>query len=353
VLKLRITELKTGLFQNCAALTSITIPGGVETIASNAFSGCTSLKQITWGKKIALKTIGTYAFSGCTALGKISIPGTVQFIDNTAFSGSPVVVHAQCGTYGASWAVSININRKIYKHLRVVIDPAKPATTTATGLTKGKHCEVCGEVIKAQEVTPMVTLEPGKTMSPDETVAPGTSATPSPTGSGEDIDIGEPEAIKLNKKGTVTLKRGKTLALKVTFSPSYADSTLSWRSSKPAVATVSRTGMVSAVSAGIAKITVTTSNGLKASVNIRVLSVPATKVVITAPAKTVKVGKSLQMKVSLTPSDSTDSVTWKSSDAKLARVSQTGRVTGVKKGTVTITATADSGKAAHVRITVN
>jgi uncharacterized protein YjdB len=263
------------------------------------------------------------------------------------------VVHAQCGTYGASWAVSVNINRKIYKHLRVVIDPAKPATTTATGLTKGKHCEVCGEVIKAQEVTPMVTLEPGKTMSPDETVAPGTSATPSPTGSGEDIDIGEPEAIKLNKKGTVTLKQGDKLALKVTFSPWYASSTLSWRSSKPSVATVSDTGKVRAIAPGTARITVTTSNGLKASVGISVPSVPAKKVAITAPSRTVKAGKALQLKVSLTPSDSTDGVTWKSSDATLARVSQTGRVTGVKKGTVTITATADSGKTASIRITVN
>ena len=64
-------------------------------------------------------------------------------------------------------------------------------------------------------------------------------------------------------------------------------------------------------------------------------------------------GKTLQLKASLTPSDATDRVTWKSSNAKLAKVSQTGKVTGVKKGTVTITATAASGKAASVKITVN
>ena len=38
-----------------------------------------------------------------------------------------------------------------------VLDAAKEATCTTTGLTKGSHCEVCGEVLKEQEVIP--TLE--------------------------------------------------------------------------------------------------------------------------------------------------------------------------------------------------
>ena len=41
----------------------------------------------------------------------------------------------------------------------VVIDPAVPATYESTGLTEGSHCSVCGAVIVAQEVLPMLEAE--------------------------------------------------------------------------------------------------------------------------------------------------------------------------------------------------
>ncbi|MBR4513789.1 MAG: GBS Bsp-like repeat-containing protein [Lachnospiraceae bacterium] len=42
----------------------------------------------------------------------------------------------------------------------VVVDKAVAATTEKTGLTEGSHCSVCGEVIKKQEVIPVITENP-------------------------------------------------------------------------------------------------------------------------------------------------------------------------------------------------
>ena len=67
---------------------------------------------------------------------------------------------------------------------------------------------------------------------------------------------------------------------------------------------------------------------------------------------TIKKGASLQLTATVNPSNATDrTVTWSSSDAAVATVDKTGKVTGVKAGTATITATAGD-KSASVQLTV-
>ena len=77
-------------------------------------------------------------------------------------------------------------------------------------------------------------------------------------------------------------------------------------------------------------------------------------ITLTPNSKTIKVGDTLNLVVNFTPSNATDmSVSWKSSNSSVATVSNSGRVTGLKRGVVTITATSSNGKTATSEITVN
>jgi len=78
-----------------------------------------------------------------------------------------------------------------------------------------------------------------------------------------------PKSVTLNKSGTVTLKRGKTLKLKATL-PKKTASALTWKSSRPKVASVDQKGVVRALKKGTAVITVRTFNGKVAKVTIKV-----------------------------------------------------------------------------------
>ena len=59
-----------------------------------------------------------------------------------------------------------------------------------------------------------------------------------------------------------------------------------------------------------------------------------------------RVGIEIQMNSKIYPADTNDdkTITWTSSDTSIATVSETGKVRGLKKGTVTITATTSNGK---------
>ena len=66
----------------------------------------------------------------------------------------------------------------------------------------------------------------------------------------------------------------------------------------------------------------------------------------------LKTGDTAELKAAITPADAADkTVTWESSDAAVASVSE-GRVTAVKEGTATITASAANGVKAECQVTV-
>ena len=72
-----------------------------------------------------------------------------------------------------------------------------------------------------------------------------------------------------------------------------------------------------------------------------------------SPAKlNATTGSPVRLTATLTPADATENITWSSGDETIAKVNEKGEVLPLKPGTVTITATADSGKTATAEVTI-
>ena len=163
--------------------------------------------------------------------------------------------------------------------------------------------------------------------------------------------------VRLNK-ASVTLVEGDTDELMATVMPENAtDKGIEWKSSDESVATVSQTGLVTALKEGSSAITVITNDGgFKATcdvtVNKKVIAV--TSVVLGNTELTLVEGEEEKLAVAVTPENATDkSVVWESSNESAATVSQEGLVTAVGEGKATITVkTNDGGFSASCEVTV-
>ena len=147
-------------------------------------------------------------------------------------------------------------------------------------------------------------------------------------------------------KAELTLKEGSTGTLKATVEPQNAtNNTVTWSSSNPEFATVDN-GVVTAVSAGEATITVTTEDGGKTAtckVTVTPKTVPVSSIQVQGAAS-IYVGDTAKLTATITPDGASNkAVTWDSQNKDIATVDQQGNVKALKAGTATITATAQDG----------
>ena len=164
--------------------------------------------------------------------------------------------------------------------------------------------------------------------------------------------------VTLNKT-TASVVKGKTLTLTATVTPTTAtNKKVTWKSSNTKIATVDPTGKVTAVAAGTATITCTAADGSGKSATCKItVTKPAVKVTKLSMNKTsvdlIK-GKTVQLKVTVTPGNATNkAVTWTSSNKRIATVTSNGLVKAVGTGTVTITARAKDGSGKKVTCKIN
>jgi uncharacterized protein YjdB len=130
---------------------------------------------------------------------------------------------------------------------------------------------------------------------------------------------------------------------------------VTWVSNRTQVATVTAAGVVFAVSPGTATITAS-SEGRSGTASVTVVAPSIQRVEVTPAEATIGEGGSFRLTATVYDSRGNvipgQSVTWASSDTRIATVDDTGRVRGVRQGTVTITATA-GGKVGTARVRVD
>jgi len=231
--------------------------------------------------------------------------------------------------------------------------PAVAPTCTATGLTAGVKCPVCGAILQVQQTVPALGHAFGSWVTTSQ-------ATVFQTGERQRVcaNCGERQSevipmlapkLKLSRSA---VKLPKMQEKRVKVNLARGDS-FKAKTSDSSIVRVFRDGNILTVSArktaGTATVTVTTKSGLEASLLITVPRAKTSK--LSCKAVSVRRGKRVTLKPKLTPSYSDDPITFASSNPRIATVNSRGVVKGVRKGRTTIVVRSGK-KRVKVKVTV-
>ena len=284
---------------------------------------------------------------------------------------------------------------------KAVTDEAVAATCETDGKTEGSHCSVCGKVLTEQKTIPAfghtwdtgkITKEAAceikgvKTYTCETCKKTRTEEIPALVHKfGEWVTTSRADVLSPAKqtrtcttcgkkeqrnygsrlRGTMTVNvssiplktRKKTSVLKVT-GLARGDSITSWKSSNTKVVKVTgRANGTCRITAGNktgkAKITITLRSGLQKTVNVSVQKSTVKTKKISGVARTLRLNRKQKatLKPVRSPLTSTEKITYKSSNSKVASVNSKGQITAKKKGT-TIIAVKSGKKTVKCKVTV-
>ncbi|WP_418561452.1 Ig-like domain-containing protein, partial [Holdemanella porci] len=194
--------------------------------------------------------------------------------------------------------------------------------------------------------------EPAKT----ETTSESDDASDADTTDSQETAVQLTEFFVVASQNQVT--KGETAQLTLTIKPdNYPNKDVTWSSSNEATATVDENGLVTTHEVGTVTITATLKSdpAISSSVTIVVNPIKVSKITVTGYDKKYLVkGDTVTLGTTVEPSDAANkSIVWSSSNEEVATVDQSGKVTAVGQGTVSIKAlNDDSGVYGEQVITV-
>ena len=241
-----VTHINGYAFVACSGLTSITIPNSVKSIGIYAFWNCSGLTSVTIGNSVT--SIGSWAFSDCSSLTSVTIPESVTSIGSSAFSG-------------CSGLTSITI----------------PESVTSIGWSAFRDCSSLKSVTCLAKEVPSsdgslfnnVSLNAATLYVLEVSVDAYKKKTPWKN-FGKIVPLTVPAtAISINETELIVNKNA-SFQLRATVEPNYVSQVVTWTSSNPTVATISKSGLVTAVAPGVATITATTTDGTNLTASCQV-----------------------------------------------------------------------------------
>ena len=316
-----VTTIGSDAFYKCTSLTEINIPDTVLTVGSYAFGGCKNLEKVHLPKNIkniekgtfkdcsvlkditipdTVMKIGDVAFSGCTALPQITLPASVQTIGDKAFSHCEALADVKLSEGLTS------IGSYAFEHNIALPKVTLPNTLESLGERAFQYCDVLADVDLGAglKVIPEYCFyeDPAlqKVILPYQFTTVNASAFANCTKLTDitfNRNVSSVDASALSYKDKTTIH-----GVKGTYAESFAS-----------------------------------DNGFK----FEALNAPATGITLSKEKIEIAKDKSIRLTASLTPVDTSDELTWTSSNEEVATV-EDGVVKAVGLGEAEIVAMAGS-----------
>ena len=367
-----VTAIGEGAFKGCTALTSLRLPNGVVEIGKSAFEGCTALARVTLCDE--LRSIGPRAFKDCEALKAIDLPEKLELIGEFAFEGckklEEIVLPEKLRQLGG---VIERGDQHIFKDCVALKKAVLPKGMTVLGASMFAGCTALEELQLPSTLTSIesgalsgctalqtLTLPSGLTQiagdafanCPKLTVVLSYGSAAEAACKAAKIAYtykDAPSAVTLTAARS-TIGLNEKLALTAQLEPAGVNGALTFSSSNTRYVTVDANGVVTGKRAGSATITVKTYNGKKTTLKITVKKAPSS-VSLKTTRTVLGVGETAQLTATLS-SGSAGGYSFSSSDETKLTVDETGLVTALQPGEVSVSVKTYNGKTKSGVITV-